>query len=199
MRFNVVPTSDFSVAQATKQARLTGVAEDVKGRTAIIYRVSQHAMTSGSSASRWWGIRFSHADKWSNPLMGWVSSADTMAPIVMHLKFESPEQAIQFCIRNGYAYEVNPGATNIRKAGQVDNMYQYNFLSKEVSAQMKVLGARRARAIFANPESGKDAWINLRRTQFGTEPWKPAAYQTDAAWTGKGWPAKKPIHRGEHH
>ena len=33
-------------------------------------------------------IRISHADKWSNPLMGWQSSADTMHPITMHAKFE---------------------------------------------------------------------------------------------------------------
>jgi hypothetical protein len=125
--------------------------------------------------------------------MGWLSSADTAQPVTMHTKFESSEQAILFCERNGWSYEVNPGATNNRVAGRADNMYQYNFVSKEVLTQMKALGPRKARHIFANDKAGAPAWVNWRRTQFGTEPWKPADYQTDAAWTGEGWPAQKKV------
>ena len=115
-----------------------------------------------------------------------------MNPLVMHLKFDSVEQAILFCERNGLSYEVNPGAINSRTPGRVDNLYQYNFVSKEVLATMKALGPRKSRAIFANDKAGTPTWINLRRTQFGKEPWKPANYQTETAWTGEPWPGKKP-------
>lgn len=193
-RFNVGKSSKaLTVGEATKLPILSTVAESAKGRRVIIYRISQSAMTSGQSASQSWSLRVSHVNKWSNPLMGWVSSADTLSSTQMNYAFESAEQAILFAVRNGWEYEVNPGATGIKVPGRVDNQYQYNFLSREVSAQMRALGPRKARAIFANPEGGKAAWVNWRRTPFGTEPWKPADYQTQSAWTGPDWPAPKPM------
>ena len=63
-------------------------------RRAIIYRASPSAMTSGRAAAGGWRVRASHASKWSNPLMGWLSSPDTLSPATaMQNRFETAEQA----------------------------------------------------------------------------------------------------------
>lgn len=198
-RFNVSTTKDVDVLEAKKSVSLAQTADFTGGRRAIIYRSGQHGMTSGVQAARWWSIRFDRVDKWSNPLMGWISSADTMSQISMHMKFDSAEAAILCAIRNGWAFEVAPGQTTELQKGNVDNQYSYNFLSREVQHKMKALGVRKSRHVFANPEGRRDAWVNYRRTQFGAEPWKPASYQTTAAWTGEAWPAKKPVDGAAEH
>lgn len=178
---------------------LSGVDDAVPpARKAIIYRVSQSSMTSGTAASGHWALRWAYDDKWANPLMGWLSSADTLAPTSMHLRFETPEAAITLCERNGWAYEVSPASTNSAAAGKVDNQYAYNFLPRDVQARMKAAGPRKATAIFRNPAAGTATWVNYRRTQFGTEPWKPASYQTAEAWTGEPWPAPAPHAKDGH-
>lgn len=156
-------------------------------------------MTSGKGASQGWRIRFNTVDKWTNPLMGWISSSDTLHPVSLTTRFESPEQAIMYCERNGLAYEVNRGATSEDKAGRVDNQYAYVILPQEVTARMKALGPRRARVIFENPDGKAPAFVNYRRTQYGAEPWAPAHYQTAAAWTGPEWPARKEVAPAEGH
>lgn len=156
-------------------------------------------MTSGKGASQGWRIRFNTVDKWTNPLMGWISSSDTMHPLSLTTRFESPEQAILYCERNGFAYEVNTSAISEDKAGRVDNQYAYVILPQEVTARMKALGPRRARVIFDNPDGKAAAFVNYRRTQYGAEPWAPAHYQTAAAWTGPEWPARKETAPAEAH
>ncbi len=168
------------------------VSDAMKDRTVIIGRASSSAMTSGVAAGKWWSLRVNHANKWSNPLMGWLSSTDTMHPIAMHARFESPESAILFCERNALKWELNPAARHSRVQGKADNQYAYNFLTKETSAIMKRLGPKKANdVIFSNPHRGTSQWVNQRTTQFGKEVWRPAKYQTQTAWTGPDWPAPK--------
>lgn len=188
----------MDLAEARKLPVMSGIDSDFKGRRFIIYRGTQNAMTSGKRASSGWRIRVNHTDKWSNPLMGWVSSMETVNPMQRDVKFESAEQAILFCERNGFSWEINQGAISPDKAGQVDNQIFYVILPKDVQARMKSLGVRRSRSIWARDEgaAGKSHFINLRRTQYGSEPWRPADNQTDAAWTGPAWP-EKPAE--EHH
>ena len=166
------------------------------GRRAILYRSAPSAMTSGRSTAGAWRLRASHANKWSNPLMGWLSSSDTLAPAAaMHARFESAEQAVLWCERNGVALEVAPSATAASRAGAVDNQYAYNFLSRDVMARMKRAGPRASTAIFAYAAPRRAAFVNQRTTPFGAEKWAPssASGQTAAAWTGPAWPAK-PAH-----
>jgi len=146
-------------------------------------------MTSGRGASCGWALRWPHAQKWSNPLMGWLSSADTLSPLAMHARFDSPEQAIFFCERHSWTWHVE--VVPVSKAPPVDNQYAYNFVSKALTQEMKALGPRRSTALFANPAAGKAHFVNLRRSSFGAEPWLPTSGQTAAAWTGPGWPAPR--------
>lgn len=158
-------------------------------RTAWITRASRNAMQSSGAATAYWLIRFSPTKKWSHPLMGWLSSADPLVSVPMLNRFERLEQAILWCERHGYKFEVQEEAVHFQRRGLAPGTYSDCFLTREVQAQMKALGPRKARFIFENPDGKQAAWINLRRTQFGPEPWKPANYQTAAAWTGDGWPA----------
>lgn len=43
-------------------------------------------------------------ERWSNPLMGWTSTADPLSNHVMH--FDSAEDAVRFARRQGWPFEV---------------------------------------------------------------------------------------------
>ena len=147
-------------------------------------------MTSGPGGSHNWVLRWPHPQKWGNPLMGWLSSADSLSPLAMHAQFESPEQAIFFCERNGWKWRVEPQPPTERTP--VYNQYAHNFVSRAFELQTKAIGPRRTTKIFAQERPGASHFVNMRRSTFGAEPWLPASDQTAAAWVGPGWPAPKP-------
>lgn len=190
-RFNIEPTNAFDIGEARQAATTTMVTDMTRGRKVTIYRTTPSAMTSGLHASKWWSLRFAHTDKWTNPLMGWISGTDTMSALLHYTRFESPEQAIMLCERNGWDWEVDIAASYVPVRGKVVNEYSSNFLPVEVLTKMKALGPRRARHIFEG-NLRKDLFVNYRRTDFGPDVWEPADYQTQAAWTGEAWPAAKP-------
>ncbi|KAK6011256.1 ETC complex I subunit region [Ostertagia ostertagi] len=53
-----------------------------------------------------WRIELDNRQRWENPLMGWTSSGDPLSNISMNLKFASKEDAIDFCVKNRWTYEV---------------------------------------------------------------------------------------------
>lgn len=209
-RMNVEDSDKLGLEHFRRTSLLSNATEEVKGRKAYVYKVSQHAMTSGFSSSKWWAVRLDASSKWTNPLMGYLSSADTAQQISQLNRFESAEQAVLFCERNGLEYEVQ--APTERERGAVDSQYAYNFLPKEILNRMKTLGVRKSRPIFRNDTApsvqGTSTFINFRYTQRGTESWKPrtdgtyakGVAQTEKAWTGDvEWPAEKPKHDDGHH
>ena len=99
----------------------------------VIFKLSQHAMTSGHAASRWWGIRFAKRAAWTNPLMGWLSSSETSVPVQTYARFENMEQAVLWAERNGLAYEVQRDYT--RTPGRIDSSYAYNFVPPSVQVR----------------------------------------------------------------
>ena len=46
-------------------------------------------------------------------------------------------------------------------------------LSQAVDSQIKLLGPRKARALFAHPTKHGSHWVNLKRSTYGKEPWTP--------------------------
>jgi hypothetical protein len=105
---------------------------------AVIYKVSKPAMTSGTAASKWWSIRWDKRAAWANPLMGWLSSADTHQALNMHTRFESADEAIAFAERNGWKYELQRPFTRV--PGRVDSMYAYNFVPVAVQVRRRAGG-----------------------------------------------------------
>ncbi|XP_078594712.1 NADH dehydrogenase [ubiquinone] iron-sulfur protein 4, mitochondrial-like [Branchiostoma floridae x Branchiostoma japonicum] len=88
-------------------APLSGVPEEqLSTRKARIYVPARNAMQSGSAGTRQWKIEFDTRERWENPLMGWGSSADPLSNLAVTLSFDSKEDAMAYCDRNGWAWEV---------------------------------------------------------------------------------------------
>lgn len=83
-----------------------------------IYKPSRNAMQSGKAKYDAWVLEFeATAPRTVDPLMGWTSSADTRQQL--KLTFETKEEAIAYCEREGLAYHVlpvNPVARVIKKS-----------------------------------------------------------------------------------
>ncbi|XP_048737764.1 NADH dehydrogenase [ubiquinone] iron-sulfur protein 4, mitochondrial-like [Ostrea edulis] len=84
---------------------LTGVPDEhLKTRRVRIFVPTKNAMQSGVFGTRRWKIEFDTRERWENPLMGWTSSGDPLSNTAV--EFRSPEEAIDFCEKNGWEYHV---------------------------------------------------------------------------------------------
>lgn len=64
-----------------EMAALSGMPADHAARTVIIAPRQFKSVQSGQAFAHQWQITWKNADRWKNPLMGWVSSADPMAQV----------------------------------------------------------------------------------------------------------------------
>lgn len=69
-----------------------------------IYKPAKTAMQSGQRNTKEWVLETEPAPKEIDPLMGWTSSGDMKQQI--RLQFDTKEEAIAYCERDGIAYEV---------------------------------------------------------------------------------------------
>ncbi|HVY89539.1 MAG TPA: ETC complex I subunit [Hyphomonadaceae bacterium] len=89
---------------------------------ARIYRPAPNAMQSGKANSKEWLLDFeSETPRTVDPLMGWISNADTNPQLRMY--FDTREEAIEFAKRQGIAFQV----TEPREAKRVIKTYAENF------------------------------------------------------------------------
>ena len=73
--------------------------------TARIYKPAKTAMQSGTAKTKEWVLDYEpEQPREIEPLMGWTSSGDMRQHV--HLRFDSPEEAIAYCERHGIAYQV---------------------------------------------------------------------------------------------
>uniref|UniRef100_A0A1I7ZM71 NADH dehydrogenase [ubiquinone] iron-sulfur protein 4, mitochondrial n=1 Tax=Steinernema glaseri TaxID=37863 RepID=A0A1I7ZM71_9BILA len=86
---------------------LAGIPEDhMEARTARIFKPAREATQTAWNNTNVWKIELDNRERWENPLMGWSSNADPLSNISMNLDFASAEDAIAFCEKNRWAYEV---------------------------------------------------------------------------------------------
>ena len=72
---------------------------------ARIYKPAKTAMQSGTAKTREWVLDYEpEQPRAVEPLMGWTSSGDMRQQL--QLRFETKEEAIAYCERNGIAYQV---------------------------------------------------------------------------------------------
>jgi hypothetical protein len=72
---------------------------------ARIYRPALNAMQSGKAKSQEWLLEFeSETPRTVDPLMGWISNADTNPQVRMY--FATREEAIDFARRQGIPFQV---------------------------------------------------------------------------------------------
>jgi len=85
---------------------LSGVPEEqLKSRRVRIFVPAKNAMQSGTARTHQWHIEFDTRERWENPLMGWTSSADPLS--TMDISFTTREDAMVYCEKNGWDYEVD--------------------------------------------------------------------------------------------
>lgn len=82
-------------------------------RPVRIFAPSRTAMSQGVSKvvaggrAPCWKIAFNNIEKWQNPIMGWTSTGDPLENVARtSLAFETKEDAIDYCHKYGYTYEV---------------------------------------------------------------------------------------------
>jgi hypothetical protein len=72
---------------------------------ARIYKPAKTAMQSGSAKTKEWVLDFEpEKPRVVEPLMGWTSSADMTQEV--RLRFDSAEEAVAYCERQGIPYQV---------------------------------------------------------------------------------------------
>ena len=90
--------------------------------TAKIYRPAPNAMQSGKAKSQEWLLEFeSTTPRTVDPLMGWISNADTSSQVRMW--FDTREEAIEFAKRQGIPFQV----TESREPKRIVKAYADNF------------------------------------------------------------------------
>jgi ETC complex I subunit conserved region len=73
--------------------------------TARIYQPARNAMQSGKANTKEWLLDYEPEKAPTiDPLMGWTSSTDMKQEV--HMSFDTKEEAIAFCEREGIAYQV---------------------------------------------------------------------------------------------
>ena len=94
-------------------------------RKAKIYKPSKTAMQSGERNTKKWILEFDTLNTGVNPLMGWVSSKDTMSEV--KLKFSTKNQAINYAKKNNIDYYIiEPQKHKIIKKSYTDNFIKNN-------------------------------------------------------------------------
>ena len=82
-------------------------------------------MQSGKRNTKKWVLEFDTLDTETNPLMGWVSSKDTMSEV--KLEFSNKEQALNYAKKNNIDYYViEPKKRKIIKKSYADNFLKNN-------------------------------------------------------------------------
>ncbi|XP_060080000.1 NADH dehydrogenase [ubiquinone] iron-sulfur protein 4, mitochondrial-like [Ylistrum balloti] len=93
------------VKETTDISPMTGVPEEhITTRHVRIFSPARNAMQSGTFNTHRWRIEFDNRERWENPCMGWVSTADPLSNV--NVDFTSAEDAATFCEKNGWSYSI---------------------------------------------------------------------------------------------
>ena len=88
---------------------------------ARIYQPPKNAMQSGMAQTQEWLLDFEPSTRLrTDPLMGWIGSADTQSQVT--LKFATREEAVAYAERQGIPYEVElPQVRRVHPKAYADN------------------------------------------------------------------------------
>ena len=75
----------------TEMAVFSGMPTEQKNRTVVIAPRMNKTLQSGGATNHLWQITWKNQERWSNPLMGWTSTADPMSNL--KLTFDSQDEA----------------------------------------------------------------------------------------------------------
>jgi hypothetical protein len=85
-----------------------------------IFKPTKTAMQSGRGNTEDWLLEFEPGVKITDPLMGWVGSADTRGQL--RLRFGTRDEAVAFAKKHGLSYRVQePKPRRIRPKSYAEN------------------------------------------------------------------------------
>ena len=92
--------------------------------TARIYKPARTAMQSGAAKTKEWVLDYEpEQPRAVEPLMGWTSSGDMKQQL--RLQFDTKEEAVAYCERNGIAYEVFESPPVLRRGISYSDNFAY--------------------------------------------------------------------------
>ena len=133
----------------SEMGRIDAMPLPQKNRTVTIMQNRKCAMTSGWGKTKPWHITWPKQEKWTNPVMGWTSSADPMHSV--DLEFDTREEAIYFAENQGWKYDAHDPIDRYNSKhdfGQI--IYAHNFLPKAHQNIIKTKGKKQK--IFFRPK-----------------------------------------------
>lgn len=167
-RQHIAPKSITDVMPATPQpmpenpaeiAVFNGFPAEHQNRTVIIAPRHDKTMQSGQGHVHQWQITWKNRERWSNPLMGWTSSADPMSNV--RLTFDSEADAESYAIKNGWKFEKRAPVSESTQAPNEGKIYDHNFLPKRVQQEVKKANAgdKTDYFQFVNSDDCKSNWF----------------------------------------
>ncbi|TFJ81998.1 hypothetical protein NSK_006666 [Nannochloropsis salina CCMP1776] len=124
-----------------------------RARKVTIRQKAQTAMQSAANKSYPWYISWGSQERWSNPLMGWTSTADPLSN--QQLAFDTAEEAARFAKRQGWAVSIEPPISREQVLGT--KKYAFNFLAEDVENKLKREGTKTKQ--FTNPGYTASNWF----------------------------------------
>ena len=93
--------------------------------TARIYKPAKTAMQSGAAKTKEWVLDYEpEQPREIEPLMGWTSSGDMRQQV--QLRFDTLEEAIAYCERQGIAYQVSQSKPPARRVMSYADNFAFN-------------------------------------------------------------------------
>ena len=92
--------------------------------TARIFKPAKNAMQSGTAKTREWQLDYEpEQPRAIEPLMGWTSSGDMRQQL--RLRFETKDEAIAYCERNGIPYQISETHERTRRGLSYSDNFAY--------------------------------------------------------------------------
>jgi hypothetical protein len=93
--------------------------------TARIFKPAKTAMQSGFANTKNWVLEFEPEEpRTVEPLMGWTSSGDMRQQV--RLRFETKEEAVAYCERHGFAYQLFESKPVQRRIASYSDNFAFN-------------------------------------------------------------------------
>jgi hypothetical protein len=93
--------------------------------TARIYKPTRTAMQSGKAKTKDWVLDYEpEQPRAVEPLMGWTSSGDMHQQV--RLRFQTREEAVAYCEREGIPYQVLPDKEPVRRTISYSDNFAFN-------------------------------------------------------------------------